>query len=65
MYDYENDNSLWRDCMQIKIKFDVRKPLKRKKKITTRDGKEFIVQCKYVSMSVGEILFYLWNDISY
>lgn len=44
-YDHKNDSSLWRDCMRIKIKLDIRKPLKRKKKITNSKGKEFIVQC--------------------
>lgn len=29
--------------MRVKIKLDVRKPLRREKKITTRDMKEFIV----------------------
>lgn len=47
LYDQKNDSSLWRDCMRIKIRLDVRKPLKCKKKITNRNGKEFIVNCKY------------------
>lgn len=33
--------------MRIKIRLDVRKPLKRKKKIVKKDGKEIIVNCKY------------------
>ncbi|XP_074328037.1 uncharacterized protein LOC141665950 [Apium graveolens] len=31
LYDSKNESSLWRDCMHLKIKLDVRKPLKRKK----------------------------------
>lgn len=44
-YDPNNNTSIWRECMRIKI--DVRKPLKRKKKICRRNGSENIVQCKY------------------
>lgn len=33
--------------MRLKIKFDVRRPLKCKKKICKKDGTEFIVHCKY------------------
>lgn len=33
--------------MRLRIKVDVRKPLKRKKKICRKDGTEIIVQCKY------------------
>lgn len=47
LYDHKNDTSIWRECMRLKIKLDVRKPLKRKKKITRRNGSEFIVHCKY------------------
>lgn len=46
-YDPNNNTSIWRECMRIKIKIDVRKPLKRKKKICRRNGAECIVQCKY------------------
>lgn len=33
--------------MRIKIRLDVRKPLKRKKKIRRKNGTEFVVTCKY------------------
>lgn len=33
--------------MRVKIKIDVRRPLKRKKKIVRRDGSEIMVYCKY------------------
>lgn len=46
-YDPKNNSSIWRDCMRIKIRLDVRKPLKRKKKIKRKNGTEFIVTCKY------------------
>lgn len=37
-YDHKNNTSIWRECMRIKVKLDVRKPLKRKKKILKRNG---------------------------
>lgn len=46
-YDAKNNSSIWRKCMRIRIRLDVRKPLKRKKKIVKKDGKEFTVTCKY------------------
>lgn len=33
--------------MRIRIRVDVRKPFKRNKKIVKKDGKKFIVTCKY------------------
>ena len=46
-YDSNNNSSIWRECMRIKISIDVRQPLKRKKKICRKNGAECIVQCKY------------------
>lgn len=46
-YDHKNNTSLWREFMRIKVRNDVRKPLKRRKKITTRNGTEMVVSCKY------------------
>lgn len=46
-YDPNNNTSIWRECMRVRIKVDVRKPLKRKKKISRKNGTECIVQCKY------------------
>lgn len=46
-YDAKNDASIWREYMRVKIRIDVRKPLKRKKRITRRNGQDFIVTCKY------------------
>lgn len=45
-YDAKNNSSIWREYMRIRIRIDVRKPLKRKK-IVKKDGKEFNVICKY------------------
>lgn len=47
LYDPNNNSSIWDECMMIKIKVDIRKPLKRKKKICRKNGTECIVQCKY------------------
>lgn len=54
-YDAKNNTSIWREYMRIKIKIDVRKPLKRKKKITRKNIMETIVTCKYERL--GELCF--------
>lgn len=46
-YDHKNNSSIWREYMRSKVRIDVRKPLKRKKKIIRRNGSEIIVSCKY------------------
>lgn len=46
-YDANNNTSIWRKCMRLRIQVDVRKPLKRKKKISRKNGMELFVQCKY------------------
>lgn len=46
-YDHKNNTSIWRESMRIRVKIDVRKPLKRKNKITRRNGAEMVVNCKY------------------
>lgn len=46
-YDAKNNSSIWREFMRIKIRLDVRKSLKRKKKIKRKNGSEFVVLCKY------------------
>lgn len=35
-YDDKNNSSIWSECMKIGIRLDVRKPLKRRKKIVKR-----------------------------
>lgn len=54
-YDSKNNTSIWRECMRVRIRLDVRKPLKRKKKIVKKDGSEFTVTCKYER--IGEFCF--------
>ncbi|KAL8135008.1 hypothetical protein AgCh_009873 [Apium graveolens] len=47
MYDGKNNASIWVEYMRVKIKLDVRKPLKKRKKIKRKNGTEFVVSCKY------------------
>lgn len=54
-YDVKNNSSIWREYMRIRIRLDVRMPLKRKKRIVKKDGKEFTVTCKYERL--GEFCF--------
>lgn len=54
-YDSKNNTSIWRDCMRIRIRLDIRKPIKRKKKIVKKDGTELMVVCKYERL--GEFCF--------
>lgn len=54
-YDHKNNASLWREYMRIKVKLDVRKPLKRKKRVLRRNGSEVIVSCK--SERLGDFCF--------
>lgn len=46
-YNMKNNTSIWRECMRLKVRIDVRKPLKRRKTITKKNGHEFIILCKY------------------
>ncbi|XP_074352720.1 uncharacterized protein LOC141691867 [Apium graveolens] len=46
-YDMKNNSSIWVEFMRIKVKLDVRKPLKRKKRILRNNGTDFTVTCKY------------------
>lgn len=54
-YDYKNNTSIWRELMRIKVRLDVRNPLKRKKKITKENGTEVIVSCRY--QRLGDFCF--------
>lgn len=47
LYDANNNSSIWRECMRLRVRVDVRKPLKGKKKICRKDKSEVVVQCKY------------------
>lgn len=50
-YDSNNNSSIWREFMRLKIRVDIRKPLKRKKKILKKDRTEVVVNCKYERLS--------------
>lgn len=54
-YDSSNNTSIWREYMRLRIKVDVRRPLKRKKKICRRDRTECVVHCKYEKL--GDFCF--------
>lgn len=54
-YDAKNNSSIWREYMRIRIKMDVRIPIKRKKKIVRKDKSEVIVTCKYEKL--GDFCF--------
>lgn len=51
-YDAKNNTSIWRECMRVRIRVDARKPLKRRKKIVKKDGKEI----DHVSMPASALL---------
>lgn len=46
-YDAKNNSNIWREFMRLRVRVDVGKPLKRKKKICKKDKTEVVVQCKY------------------
>lgn len=54
-YDHKNNSSIWREFMRIRVENDVRKPLKRRKKLIRKNGSEVIVTCKYERL--GEFCF--------
>ena len=54
-YDAKNNSSIWREFMRLRIKVDVRKPLKRRKKIVKKDKSEIMVTCKYEKL--GDFCF--------
>lgn len=54
-YDANNNSSILREFMRLKFRVDVRKRLKRKKKICKKDKTKVIVQCKYEKL--GDFCF--------
>lgn len=54
-YDSKNNSSIWREFMRIRVRLDVRHPLKRKKKIVQKNGMEVMVSFKYERL--GEFCF--------
>lgn len=55
LYDPSNSSSIWREYMRIRIRVDVRLPLKRKKKISRKNKSEIVVNCKYEKL--GDFCF--------
>lgn len=54
-YDSKNNTVIWREFMRIKVRVDVRKPLKCKKKIMKKNAIDVMVFCKYERL--GEFYF--------
>ncbi|XP_074378502.1 uncharacterized protein LOC141720045 [Apium graveolens] len=54
-YDSKNNSSIWREFMRLRIRVDIRKPLKRRKKICKKDKSEVMVNCKYEKL--GDFCF--------
>lgn len=54
-YDSKNNSSIWREFMRLRVRVDVRKPLKRRKKIYKKDKTEVMVTCKYEKL--GDFCF--------
>lgn len=54
-YDSKNNSSIWREFMRLRIRIDIRKPLKRRKKICKKDKSEVMVSCKYEKL--GDFCF--------
>nr|DAD38903.1 TPA_asm: hypothetical protein HUJ06_013225 [Nelumbo nucifera] len=50
-YDDNNNSGLWRNFMRIKVRLDVRNPLKRWKKIKKMGGEWLLVKFKYERLS--------------
>lgn len=55
LFDAKGNTGLWKKYMRAKIRLDVMKPLKHKKKITRKNGTEFVVNCK--NEKLGEFYF--------
>lgn len=55
LYDAKGNTNLWKEHMRVKIRLDVRNPMKHKKKITRKNDTEFAVTCKYERL--GEFYF--------
>ncbi|XP_074334031.1 uncharacterized protein LOC141671643 [Apium graveolens] len=54
-YDAKNNSSIWREFMRLRIRIDVRRPLKRKKKTVKKDKTAAVVNCKYEKL--GDFCF--------
>lgn len=54
-YDSKNNSNIWREYMRIRVRLDVRNPLKRKKNIVKKDKSEVVATCKYEKL--GDFCF--------
>ncbi|XVF59039.1 hypothetical protein PTKIN_Ptkin07bG0242100 [Pterospermum kingtungense] len=50
-YDDKNNSQIWRSYMRIRVSVDVRKPIKRRKKVALSDGKQTFITFKYEKLS--------------
>ncbi|XP_021609072.1 uncharacterized protein At4g02000 [Manihot esculenta] len=50
-YDSASFTRRWRNYVRMKVSVDIRKPLKRVKKVATKEGKELYVSFKYEKIS--------------
>lgn len=46
-HDRNNNTSFWREYMKLKVKFDIKQPLKIGKKIKANEGEWCVVNFKY------------------
>jgi 14-3-3 protein epsilon len=52
-YDKNNNSSFWRQYMRIRVRIDVRKPLKKDTKVMNKEGKWCIVKFKYEKLGIS------------
>lgn len=51
-YDPQNNSSIWRAYMRIKVRLDVRKPLKKDRKVRIARGEWCLVKFRYEKLSI-------------
>jgi 14-3-3 protein epsilon len=51
-YDKNNNSSFWRQYMRIRVRVDVRQPLKKETKVKNREGEWCIVKFKYEKLGI-------------
>jgi 14-3-3 protein epsilon len=52
-YEKNNNSSFWRQYMRIRVRIDVRKPLKKDTKVMNKEGKWCIVKFKYEKLGIS------------
>jgi 14-3-3 protein epsilon len=60
-YDKNNGSSFWRQYMRIRVKLDVRKPLKKDTKVTNKEGQWCTVNFKYEKLGIFASFAVLWG----